>query len=302
MAGVMIDIIYVVDAVPRAGGEAHVRSCSIRPGGGFNAMAAAKRAGMQVSYGGSLGTGPFATAGQTALHAEYINILRPLDSHRDQGCCTVLVDFFGERTFIAADGAEGQVEQSALATIDYSQFDWTLLSGYTLYYRGSRDSFRDLLINEDRIQRLVFDPSPIIALVYPEYKKHAIRRALWISANEEEAFNLTNLLDPRKSAIELASGRPPGGGAVVRVGAKGCFVAYDGNCELIPAYPVKVVDSNGAGDVHLGTFIAKLAESDDPFTAARYANVAAALSTTKRGPAMPPETSEVLHAMADWQA
>ena len=41
---------------------------------------------------------------------------------------------------------------------------------------------------------------------------------------------------------------------------------------------------------------------DDPFEAARYANVAAALSTTKKGPATGPEKDAVLAAINDHEA
>ncbi|WP_037230102.1 hypothetical protein [Roseobacter sp. GAI101] len=52
------------------------------PGGGFNAMVAAKRAGMSVSYGGSIRTGPFANVALEGLAAEQIDVLRPHDTTR----------------------------------------------------------------------------------------------------------------------------------------------------------------------------------------------------------------------------
>ncbi|MEM6823567.1 MAG: ribokinase, partial [Pseudomonadota bacterium] len=61
MSGVVVDLLYQVEAVPSAGEEAIVNGFDLAPGGGFNAMVAARRAGMIVAYGGSLGTGPFAS-------------------------------------------------------------------------------------------------------------------------------------------------------------------------------------------------------------------------------------------------
>ena len=67
LSGVVVDLIYEVAAVPRSGEEALVTGFSMLPGGGFNAMVAARRSGMVVSYGGSLGTGPFAEIAMKGL-------------------------------------------------------------------------------------------------------------------------------------------------------------------------------------------------------------------------------------------
>lgn len=293
LSGIVVDLIYEVAAVPRSGEEALVSGFSIRPGGGFNAMVAARRAGMVVSYGGSLGTGPFAEIAMNGLNAEGIPILRSRNPACDQGCCSVMVDPEGERTFVAGDGAEGRVGKEDLGRIDLADFDWTLLSGYSLHYGNSRDAFRGWLKREDRIPRLVFDPSPLAGSLGSDVVGSAMDRAFWISANAREAAALTGLANPEEAAAALAAGRPAGGGAVVRTGAEGCIVACGGRCTRVPPHRVQVADTNGAGDIHIGSFIAKLAETDEPATAARYANVAAAISITRKGPATAPNSAEV---------
>ena len=293
LSGVVVDLIYEVAAVPRSGEEALVSGFSILPGGGFNAMVAARRSGMVVSYGGSLGTGPFAEIVMNGLKAEGIPILRSRIPHCDQGCCSVMVDPDGERTFVASDGAEGRVGREDLNGVNPAEFDWTLLSGYSLHYRNSRNAFHHWLKREDRIPRLVFDPSPLAASLRNDVVGSAMDRALWISANSREAAALTGLADPQEAAAALSGGRPAGGGAVVRTGAQGCIVAREGGCTRVPPHRVQVTDTNGAGDIHIGSFIAKLAETGEPETAARYANVAAAISITRKGPATAPHSAEV---------
>ena len=62
---------------------------------------------------------------------------------------------------------------------------------------------------------------------------------------------------------------------------------------------VAAVDATGAGDCFGGAFIARLVEGDDPFTAARYANAAAALSTEGYGAVAPiPRRAAVERALA----
>jgi 2-dehydro-3-deoxygluconokinase len=62
----------------------------------------------------------------------------------------------------------------------------------------------------------------------------------------------------------------------------------------VPAYPVSAIDATGAGDCFGGTFVARLCAGDDPFSAARYANVAAALSTLGFGAVAPIPTRSVV--------
>ena len=66
-------------------------------------------------------------------------------------------------------------------------------------------------------------------------------------------------------------------GAIVRQGAEGCLVALRGGAIThLPARRVVAVDSNGAGDTHVGASLAGLLRGLDPVEAARAANDAAA--------------------------
>ncbi|GIT70885.1 MAG: hypothetical protein Ct9H300mP28_06990 [Pseudomonadota bacterium] len=51
----------------------------------------------------------------------------------------------------------------------------------------------------------------------------------------------------------------------------------------IPGHKVKAIDATGAGDTFDGAFLSEWIRKDDPFSAAEYANAAAALSTTNYG-------------------
>lgn len=297
LSGVIADLIYRVDQVPAPGTEAIVHGAALAAGGGFNAMVAARRAGMEVGYGGTLGTGPFADLVAEALSAEGIALMRPRLAGRDQGCCTVLVDRDGERSFIAAAGADGVVSDADLAGLGWQPGDWALLSGYALGYPESHAALTRWLAAPPPGLRLVFDPAPLVAAIPAETLRAALAAASWISANAAEAAFLTGTGDPAQAALLLAAGRA--GGAVVRVGAEGCHLATPGGATHLPGHPVRAIDTNGAGDAHIGAFIAMLAAGRSPREAARIANVAAALSTTKEGPSTAPHLTDVLEAMGE---
>jgi ribokinase len=51
----------------------------------------------------------------------------------------------------------------------------------------------------------------------------------------------------------------------------------------VPAFKVDAIDTVGAGDCFNGAFAVALLEGKDPWTAARFASAAAAISVTRRG-------------------
>ncbi|MES0879886.1 PfkB family carbohydrate kinase [Roseibium sp. SCP14] len=296
LSGVIVDLIYTVEQVPLPGTEAIVHDSTLTAGGGINAMIAARRTGVAVDYAGTLGTGPLSDIVEKALRAEEIGILRPRLKDMDQGCCTVLVDRDGERSFVAAPGADGVVRTEDLAGIQVRADDWFLISGYALGYAGSHAALSQWLANPPEGLRLVFDPCPLVAQIKPAAREAAMHAATWITANMSEAEFLTGFADPAKAASALAKGRA--GGALVRMGADGChFAAADGESIHLPGYRVDAIDTNGAGDAHTGAFIALLSRGETPLEAAKIANVCAAFSTTREGPATAPFLSTALEAM-----
>ncbi len=300
LSGVIVDHIYKVETVPAPGTEALVHDAALEAGGGFNAMAAARRLGMAVVYAGRLGTGPFADVVVNALEAEGISNLQPRMKEMDQGCCTVLVDRHGERSFIAMPGADGRFELANCEAIPLGDDDWFLLSGYALGYSGSRVALTAWLENFPKRLRFVFDPCPLVAQIPDHSRRVALDAATWVTANLAEAEFLTGLSDPERAAAALAADRPADGGAVLRAGANGCYLAMPGRPVVhVSGFSVRAVDTNGAGDAHTGAFIAMLARGDDPQSAARIANVCAALSTTREGAATAPTIEEARVVLAE---
>ncbi|SDE07453.1 sugar kinase [Paraburkholderia lycopersici] len=93
-------------------------------------------------------------------------------------------------------------------------------------------------------------------------------------------------LDDRDAIVDCLLAR---GARVValKLGKDGAYVATPEARRVVPGHAVAAVDATGAGDCFGGAFVARLAADDDPFTAARYANAAAALSTLGYGAVAP---------------
>ncbi|CAG9213786.1 2-dehydro-3-deoxygluconate kinase [Paraburkholderia sabiae] len=73
----------------------------------------------------------------------------------------------------------------------------------------------------------------------------------------------------------------------LKLGKEGSYIATPDERRVVPGHVVNAVDATGAGDCFGGAFIARIVAGDDPFQAARYANVAAALSTQGFGAVAP---------------
>jgi ribokinase len=70
---------------------------------------------------------------------------------------------------------------------------------------------------------------------------------------------------------------------VVTLGAHGCCARCDGRILTQPAFPVKSVDTTGAGDTFCGVLVAALSQGQALEQALRQAGAAAALACTRHG-------------------
>lgn len=84
----------------------------------------------------------------------------------------------------------------------------------------------------------------------------------------------------------------------LKMGGEGALIVTRDRRLRLPPHRVSAVDATGAGDTFDGSFLARLLAGDDIEEAARYANVAAALSTTGYGAVAPiPRRNDVEAAL-----
>jgi 2-dehydro-3-deoxygluconokinase len=109
--------------------------------------------------------------------------------------------------------------------------------------------------------------------------------ALYGEAEPDRLLDAIEALGPKVIALKL--------------GSDGALVSHEGRRTRVPPHPVRPVDATGAGDTFGGAFCARLVAGDGPEDAARYAAVAAALSTEGFGAVAPiPRADAVRAAMA----
>lgn len=104
----------------------------------------------------------------------------------------------------------------------------------------------------------------------------------------DDAQQLTGLDRPEEiCAVYLRLGCTV---VALTMGKSGTMVAAGDRLEVMPARPVAAIDATGAGDTFDGAFLAQWLVDRDPFSAAAYANAAAALSTLGKGAVAPMPT------------
>ena len=288
----IIDVTVTVPALPARGGDVLAESGAMVAGGtGFNVMAAASRLGLPSAYGGMHGTGPFGDLAREAMRRENIEILLEPDPNTDTGWDVAMTDAGAERTFITVVGAEAQLTEERLAKVEVMVGDAVYVAGYGLLAEPNRSSITHWLRQLPPGVTVVTDPGPLVAEIPAGTLAAVQSETTWWSCNLSEATATTGDADPRAAARKLAES---GMGVVLRLGKDGCLVHPPGEGSThIAVFPVNAVDSNGAGDTHVGAFIAFLLSGYQPLEAARRANAAAAFSVTRRGPATGPTVDEL---------
>ncbi|MBS1882077.1 MAG: sugar kinase, partial [Actinobacteria bacterium] len=216
----------------------------------------------------------------------------------------VMVDAGGERTMVTVQGVESRVQSEDFDAVPAVPGDVVYINGYELLYPHAGG-----LVNWIRRVRpadLVFDPGPLIAEIDPDLLAPVLAATTRLSLNAAEARTLTGETDPGAAAVaalrrigakdaHLRSDR----GVVVRTGAEGCVVlAGRPRPVVVPAFPVRAVDTTGAGDTHVGAFVAALARGVEPLEAGRWANAAASHVVAARGQVSPPRLEELRAILA----
>lgn len=141
-----------------------------------------------------------------------------------------------------------------------------------------------------------------------------LRLRLWplrrASANIHTAVGMSDMAFPSLDDARLLTGLVEPDSIVdfylklcplvlLKLGAGGLLLATREARARIPGYQVQAVDATGAGDTLAGAFLARAVAGDDAWQAARYANAAAALSTTGYGAVAPIPTAAEVHAFLE---
>ncbi|MCA1781461.1 MAG: PfkB family carbohydrate kinase [Dermatophilaceae bacterium] len=297
-AQALIDAVVEIPHLPVRGGNVMAGSYTRYAGGAVTILLAAARSGAQAVHAGSVGTGPNGDLIRTTLAADAIALSSPPVPDVDTGICFVMVESSAERTFVTTMGAERRVSTASLSTSQPASGDLVCVSGYSLLEPTVSDLLPWLESLDD--VEIVLDPGAVFADLPDDVRTRALAVTTVWTSNAAEAEALAGVSDLERAPARVAAHLRERAVAVVRDGERGCAVGVGGRSAVVPGFPQTPVDTNGAGDTHTGVLCARAAAPDRPsrelshwVDAARFANAAAAIKVTRRGPTTAPTAADV---------
>ncbi len=267
-----VDVAAHVPAVP--GFDERVTAARVERGAGgmaANAAAAAARLGTAVRFFGQAGTGALGDESVEALERAGVDAAGVARVPDGDTFCLI---------FIGPDGARSIVSEPL--TFDWDRADAALAAGdatglHVDGYRLADGTPRAAVARERGVCTSIDadgaeEPSwETLTAVAPAYSVLFLNRGIAECAGQA----------PRETAEGLVAAGA--GAACVTLGADGVVVADASGVEQIGGIEVDAQDTTGAGDVFAGAFLHRFLDGAPAREAARFANGAAALSTTGLG-------------------
>lgn len=296
----------LIDLTQTGRNEQGVPQFSANPGGApANVAVAAARLGSRTAFIGKVGRDGFGSYLRQVLADNGVDAAGVRGSHHPTTMAVVSVDAGGERDFRFVRGAD--------CTLTPEEVDEAAVTGSTILHFGSvsltRGTARSSTVFAARAARragrlVSYDPNYRAALwdseaEAVEWMRLPLPLVDIVKLSEEEIPLLTGANDPEEGSRRLAA---QGISLVlITLGGAGAFCRWQGRTFVVPGVPVKVADTNGAGDTFFGAVLSRLCRRGDRplqgLTEAEltdiiaYANRAAALTCSRSGaiPAMPTE-------------
>lgn len=251
------------------------------PGGkGSNQAVATARLGASSSLRAILGTDKLAGIATDLYAAEGVDAaLVTSQSARATGVGFIILNDKGENFIILDMGANELMDEKAVnlaeAKIAESDVVMTVLEVPTEAAR------RAMELGRRHGARTILNPAPARAL-----PPDIFASVDYLTPNESELRILLGLpADDPRSSRELAAELRRRGvrNVVVTLGRQGALILTDDLDQMVPAVPVDVVDTTGAGDAFNSGFAVALAEGRDIVDAVRFGVVCGAIACTKLG-------------------
>jgi ribokinase len=252
----------------------------VAPGGkGANQAVAAARLGAKVAFVARVGADAHGRALVAALQAEGVDTsFVAFDEDAPTGVALVMVDERGQKQIMTAPGANHRLSPEDV----HAAARQIANSSVVLVQLEVQLPAVDAAVRLGRAAgaKVVLDPAPPRLLAEELLVDiHVLR------PNAAEAEALTGVeVECRATACAAAKNLVRRGAGTVIVGAPTGDLVVNGEEELwLPHLEVEVVDKTGAGDAFAAALACGLARGESPFVAARFANAAAALATTRMG-------------------
>ena len=271
-----IDHVYRVPLYPQPGASSSkvaIEKHVVRPGGQVaTTLAACARFGLATRYIGAFGNDDHGSLIRQALEQRGIDVRSALVKPGPNRYAVIVLDAaHGERVVL------WERDPRLAIAPEEVRADW--LDGASLLHVDATDEAA-----ATRLAQMARERGLPVTCDVDRVTPHTSALLDAVSTPilaEHVPFEITNEADPERALRALRRLHP--GRLVVTLGARGSAMLDADRFVHVPAVPVQVVDSTGAGDVFRAAFIYALGRGDDPEEILRFANAAAAVSCTRGG-------------------
>lgn len=295
-----VDLLLTVPAVPGPGGDAIASAQRTLLGGSStNTAVALARLGRRVRLVARHGADPQGDYACSVLAAEGIATDRlRIDPREPTATNVVVITPDGERTMYAYRGANARLSPADLEPSLLSGAAALHLSGYLLLTADGQAAVRSLVDSACSAGVPVALDIPVApAEQAAEHILGLLPRIDLLVVGEAEARTLTGRPDTALAVHDLT--RRTRGRVAVKGGAQGSTLYQGSSATHVPACPVVVVDTTGAGDAFAaGLLHALFGAGLDDRKALVLANTLGALATTRTGAGQQlPKREEIVYAL-----
>lgn len=293
MGSYVTDLTARASHLPRSGETVLGQAFWTGAGGkGSNQAAAAARLGADVTLVTKLGDDAFGKLALEHFTKEGIDTSQiAIDKEVPTGSALITVDDQSENMIVVTLGASGNLKKEEIELAEEKLAESAVV--LTQLETNLEAVEVTLALAEKHQVPVILNPAP-----YQSFPSAWLRNVTYITPNETEAAQLTGLPITSEAEARLAAEKLYQMGAenvILTLGQNGCLL-YNAECKgrVFPSFPVKAVDTTGAGDAFNGGLAYALANNIDWVEALEFANRVGALAVTKEGTAQAmPTLSEV---------
>lgn len=266
-----------VDHFHQSGETIISENLHIEPGGkGYNQAVAVSRLGAESHFLSTVGDDDYGKVCEEVLIHEGVNpyLIRKKDSKT--AFATIITNKEGDNQVTVYKGAS-----TKLSVEDINNFEETIKTSDVLLLQleVSLDVTRlatEIAINNNVI--VILNPAPAMNIGNDLLTKvwaitpNEIEAKILFGLNEDSTIN-----DVINKILESDVNR-----VVITLGSKGSIVIEEKNVTIIPSIKIETIDTTGAGDVFNAALTVKISQGFTLVDAAKYANIAAGLSVSKK--------------------
>ena len=197
--------------------------------------------------------------------------------------CVVLIDEAHERHFLFQPGQnlalryedldEAVIRDSAFVSVGGAmalpELDGEgLLKLFTLAHASGARTALDMRVSEREYDHALLEA----CFRKTDYFLPSEREAVWLTGETGSPEKMAQALHKMGAA-----------NCVIKLGAQGCYVSADGIEAHIPSFPCRCVDTTGAGDTFVGSFLYAKSQGWDALASAKFACAAGSVAVEHVG-------------------